>query len=93
MTSKQGAYLRGLSVNEDTILQLGKDGVSESFVASVETAIAAREIVKVRVLETAPVTVREAADHLASRTGSEVVSCIGSTAVLYRRSDDNVLGL
>ena len=93
MTSKQRAYLRGLSVNEDTILQLGKDGVSESFVASVETAIAAREIVKFRVLETAPVTVREAAEQVASRTGSEVVSCIGSKAVLYRRSDDNVLGL
>lgn len=93
MTSKQRAYLRAVAVNEDTILQLGKEGVSESFIASVETAIAAREIVKFRVLESALISVRDAAEAVAEATGAEVVTCIGSKAVLYRRSEDNILGL
>ena len=39
LTSKQRAYLRSLAVNEDTILQLGKDGITDSFINSVDIAI------------------------------------------------------
>ena len=56
LTGKQRAYLRSLAAKEDTILQLGKDGVSDSFVKSVETAVAARELVKFRVLESAMIS-------------------------------------
>ena len=34
LTGKQRAYLRSLAAKEDTILQLGKDGVSDSFSSS-----------------------------------------------------------
>lgn len=93
LTSKQRAYLRSLAVNEDTILQLGKDGITDSFVNSVDVAIAAREIVKFKVLESAMISVKDAADEVARKTGAQVVTVIGSKAVLYRRSDDNLLEL
>ena len=93
LTSKQRAYLRGIASKEDTILQLGKDGITDSFVKSVDTAVAAREIVKFRVLESAMISVKDAANEVAEKIGAEVVTVIGSKAVLYRASEDNLLKL
>lgn len=93
LTSKQRAYLRGIASKEDTILQLGKDGVTDSFISSVDTAITARELIKFRVLESAMMSARDAAVQVAEKIGAEVVTVIGSKAVLYRRSEDNLLEL
>lgn len=52
LTSKQRAYLRSLAAREDTILQIGKDGITENTAAAMSDALRARELVKGRVLET-----------------------------------------
>ena len=87
ITSKQRAYLRGLAMNEDTIIQIGKGGITDSVVMSVADALRARELVKGKVLESAMLTAREACDELCERCGAEGVQCIGTKFVLYRRSD------
>jgi RNA-binding protein len=87
LTSKQRAYLRSLAVNEDTILILGKSGSSAEIVKQADDALAARELIKGRVLETSPMSSREAAEALAEATGADVVQVIGSRFVLYRRKD------
>jgi len=89
MTSKQRAYLRSLAVNLDTIMQIGKDGVSENLIKTVSDALEARELIKLKTLETSPYTPREAAEELARATGAEVVTVIGFKLVLYRRSEKN----
>lgn len=91
LTSKQRAKLRSIASTEDTILQLGKGGVTENFVKSVDDALNAREIVKFRVLESAMLSPIEAATEVAEQIGAQVVTCIGSKAVLYRRSEDDIL--
>lgn len=91
LTSKQRARLRGIASTEDTILQLGKGGVTENFINSVEEALLTREIVKFKVLENSLMSVREAAQEVADALQAEVVTCIGSKAVIYRRSEDNIL--
>ena len=87
MTSKQRAYLRSLAVNLDTIMQIGKDGISENLIKTVSDALEARELIKLKTLETCPYTTREAAEELAAQTNSEVVCCIGFKLVLYRESE------
>ena len=47
LTSKQRAYLRGLAAKEDTILQIGKDGITENTTAALTDALRARELVTV----------------------------------------------
>ena len=86
LTSKQRAQLRGLANGIDTILIIGKEGVSDSVVKQASDALEARELIKGRVLENALLTAREAADDLAPRTRSEVVQVIGTKFVLYRPS-------
>lgn len=86
LTSKQRAQLRGLANGIDTILIVGKEGVTDTVAAQANEALEARELIKGRVLETALMTAREVADELAPLTRSEVVQVIGTKFVLYRPS-------
>lgn len=89
MTSKERAFLRAQANELDTILQVGKNGVVDTLIDQVNDALEARELIKLRALETCPVTARDAAAELASETGAEVVQVIGSRLVLYRKSKNN----
>lgn len=89
LNSRQRAQLRSMANDYETILQIGKSGIGENTVKQVNDALEARELIKIRVLETCPQSSREAADLLASETNSEVVRVIGSRFILYRESKDN----
>ena len=87
ITSKQRAQLRGLAASEDTIVQVGKGGVTDSVIASVSAALKARELVKGRVLENSMLTAREACEALAEACKAEQVQVIGTKFVLYKRNE------
>lgn len=87
ITSKQRAQLRGLAMQQDTIIQVGKGGVTEAVIDSVSAALKARELVKGRVLENSMLTAREACDALAEACGAEQVQVIGTKFVLYKRNN------
>ena len=88
MTGKQRAYLRGLANGLETILTVGKGGLTESVIHQADEALTARELIKGRVLETSMLTAAEACAALASATGAEGVQSIGSRFVLYRPNPD-----
>lgn len=50
LTSKQRAYLRSLANSAETILQVGKEGISENLIKQVDDALTARELIKGKVL-------------------------------------------
>ncbi len=85
LTSKQRAYLRGLANTLDPILHAGKGGISDAMIRQADEALTAREILKGRVLESAPVTPRELAEQIAAAVNAEVVQVIGRTFVLFRQ--------
>ena len=87
ITSKQRAQLRGLAMSEDTIIQVGKGGITEAVVESVSKALKARELVKGKVLENSMLTAREACDTLAEACKAEQVQVIGTKFVLYKRNE------
>lgn len=87
ITSKQRAQLRGLAMQQDTIIQIGKGGVTEAVIDSVSAALKARELVKGRVLENSMLTAREACDALAQACRAEQVQVIGTKFVLYKRNE------
>ena len=86
LNSKQRAFLRSKANSEEPILHLGKGGLSEPLLRQAEDALAARELIKGKVLETAPFSSREAAEQVAQAVCAEVVHVIGRTFVLYRRN-------
>ena len=87
ITSKQRAKLRGIANNIDTIFQVGKSGIIDTLVAQIDDALAAREIVKVKVLENAPISARVAAGEVAEKIGCDIVQVIGTKFVLYKRNN------
>lgn len=89
LNSRQRAQLRGLANSMETIFQVGKAGVTENTVKQVSDALEARELIKLRTLETCPTSSRETADEIAERTGADVVQVIGTRFVLYKESKDN----
>ena len=89
LNSRQRAQLRGLANNIETILQVGKSGVTENTVKQVNDALEARELIKLRTLETCPTSSRETADELAEKTEADVVQVIGSRFILYKESRDS----
>lgn len=86
LNSKQRAFLRSKANSEEPVLHLGKGGLSEPLLRQAEDALAARELIKGKVLETAPFSSREAAKQVAQAVCAEVVQVIGRTFVLYRRN-------
>ena len=88
LTSKQRAQLRGIATNIDTIVIIGKDGITDNLVKQANDALEAREIIKCKVLENSMLTAREACDELSQLTRSEQVQVIGTKFVLYRQHYD-----
>ena len=86
LTSKQRAYLRSMANDMTPILQIGKGGIGEELIVTVDHALEARELIKITALETAPVDARGAADALAEALGADVVRVVGRRFVLWRRS-------
>ena len=86
ITSKQRAQLRGLAMQEDTIVQIGKGGITDSVIESVAAALKARELVKGRVLENSMLTAREACDALCLACKADPVQVIGTRFVLFKRN-------
>ena len=89
MTSKQRAYLKGLAMKMEPIMQLGKGSVTPENTAAGDEALAARELIKISVLQNCLDDPRQMAEVLAERTHSQVVQVIGRKIVLYREGKDN----
>ena len=88
LTSKQRAYLRAMANSIETILMVGKGGISDDIVKQANDALKARELIKGKVLETAPHSPRDTAE-IAEKTKSDVIQVIGTKFILYRKNQQD----
>lgn len=88
LNSRQRAQLRGMANGYETIFQIGKGGIGEQLIKQVNEALEARELIKLRVLETAGITSRMAADEIAEQVDADVVQVIGTKFILYRAASE-----
>ena len=89
LTSKQRAQLRGLASTADTIIMVGKGGITENVVAQTSDALKARELVKGKVLESSLLSAHEACLALSEACRADQVQVIGNKFVLYKRNDSD----
>lgn len=87
LNSKQRAYLRGIANPLDTILMIGKSGMSDEIIKQADDALLARELIKGKVLETSDISPKEAANIIANAVKADVVQVIGTKFVLYRKNE------
>ena len=93
LTSKQRAFLRSQANTLQPILHVGKGGVVDTVIKQADDALAARELIKGRVLETAPATAKEIANEVALAVNAACVQVVGRTFVLYRPAKEPVIVL
>lgn len=89
MTSKQRAYLKSLAMNLTPIFQIGKASLTPENTAAIAEALAARELIKISVLQNCMDDPNELAQIVSERTHSQVVQVIGKKIVLYKEGKDN----
>ena len=89
LTSKQRAGLRSMANTMETILYVGKEGITDATVKEAYDALEARELIKCAVQQNCELTAREALDELCERLHAEPVQCIGRRFVMYRPSNSN----
>ena len=82
LTSKQRAILRGKANTMDPVFIVGKGEIDETMIQGVKDCLA-RELIKLKVLESSMYNAREASVKLAEATGADCVQVIGSKFVLY----------
>ena len=90
LSPKQRAHLRSLAHRLKPLLHVGKEGVTDTTLQALEDAFRNREILKVKVSESAPASAREVGDLLEQRVEAvHHVQTIGRTVVLYRPHPEN----
>lgn len=86
LTGKQKRFLRSLANTVEPVVQVGKESVTENVVFSLNEALTARELVKVKVLKNCLDELSDVAEELATQSNAELVQVIGRTVVLYRKN-------
>ena len=88
INSRQQKFLRGLGHHLSVKAMLGKEGITEQVIKSINEVIDANELVKVKVQENFPHARKEAGPLLAEATGTALVQVIGRTVLIYRGNAD-----
>ena len=88
MTTKQRAVLKSLAMKLEPVVQIGKSSLSPSLMKAIEEALAARELIKISVLQNCGDDPKELAKTIGERTRSQVVQVIGKKIVLYKEGKD-----
>ena len=89
LTTKQRAFLRAKATALDTTFQIGKGGVSENMLKSIEDALTAHEMVKIKCLENCEYTPKEALEGISEALEAEQVQVIGNKFVLFKISPEH----
>lgn len=88
LKGKHRRFLRGLGVGMKPTVVVGKEGLSESVLTAVRSAIRTHELIKVRLLESVEGPRKEVARELAEQVGAELIQVLGRTLLLYRRNEE-----
>lgn len=86
ITTKQRAFLRGLGNALEPVMQIGKDGLTQNSIETVENLLQARELVKIKVLPNAPLSPKEMMVEICKETLAQPVQVIGSILIIYKNS-------
>jgi len=80
-------YLRGLAHGLRPVVQVGKEGLTDAVVRSIDQALLGSELIKVQIAADRDER-RALAATAAAATGAECVGLIGRIAILYRTHPD-----
>ncbi len=88
LNGKQKRYLRALGSEEPALFQIGKDGLSDNLITTVNNAFNTHELVKIKLLKSCQEDPATLGFDLAMYTHSELVQQIGHMILLYKKAKE-----
>jgi RNA-binding protein len=84
LKGSQRKYLRSQSHNLKPLVMIGRNGVSDQLIGSVDLALKDHELIKVKFGEFKEAK-KEISTEIAQTTKSELIGIIGNIAIFYRQ--------
>ena len=84
LTNAQRAHLRRLAHHLKPVVQIGKQGLTSAVQASVDEALNAHELIKIKFMDFRDQK-QELTEELVAASGSALVGMIGNIAIIYRQ--------
>ncbi|HVK57180.1 MAG TPA: YhbY family RNA-binding protein [Candidatus Kapabacteria bacterium] len=85
LNNAQIRKLKGIAQRMDATLKVGKQGLSDGFIKTLNEELSRHELVKVKFAEFKEQR-KELAPQLAERTQSHLITLLGNVVVLYRQN-------
>ena len=87
LTSAQRRFLRSAARARRADVIIGKAGLSEAALEHIRSQLARRELLKIRLLESAGRDRADAAEHIAAGADAALVDLVGRMVVIYRPNE------
>ncbi len=88
ISNKQIRHLRGLGHHLSPVAIVGQNGVTEKVLASIEEALAAHELIKIKIQDSASANRQQSAETIAGKTGAALIQLLGRKVLLYKANKD-----
>ena len=87
LTSANRKYLRSLAHHIDPVVLIGKNGINNGVINSIEIALNSKELIKIKFRDFKDQK-KNLSEDIERLTNSNIVGIIGNILILYRESHD-----
>lgn len=84
LSNKQIKFLKGLAHHLDPVVQVGKEGFTESVLDTVDRELKNHELIKVKMGQNCPIDKKDAEKVVTDAVSCVFVQLIGKTLIFYR---------
>lgn len=85
LTNQEKKQLKRLAHHLKPVVMVGKNGVSESLLGSVDDALESHELIKMKFVDNKSEK-HQLSDEIAAQTDSSLVGVVGNVAILFREN-------
>ena len=88
LSSSQRSYLRSQAHHLEPVVLIGKHGITDGTIESINRVLEARELIKIKFREFKDEKL-SLSEKIAELTNSRVVGVIGHTVIIFRQNPDS----
>lgn len=93
LTGKERAMLKSESHDYKPVVNIGKFSLTDEVIKSIEEALDAREIIKIKILNNNLDNPDDILQTILEKTGADFVNHLGNIFTIYRKSKENRFNL
>ena len=88
LSSSQRSYLRSQAHHLEPVVLIGKHGITDGTIESIDRVLEARELIKIKFREFKDEKL-SLSEKIAELTNSQVIGVIGHTVIIFRQNPDS----